>query len=213
MNLAKIEKYKKKVNPKISKDISNIFRPYWRLINKSSDYYKLKSIGIDIGRINVKVKKGVERLLEAFKAAALDKIEEKIKCIHQSEKAIGRMDKPRFPKINKKYWPLLYNSMFGKMVVNLSYEDFKMIIHKNRKIDFHSLKFDKKDDMDSKIKPILKKKRNAILILTGNAETTLDELDSVWGSVLKCLPKNAKTAFAYNINDVDKLEVNILTVK
>jgi len=54
---------------------------------------------------------------------------------------------------------------------------------------------------------------NAILILTGNEETTLDELDYVWQYALKYLPKNGKTSFAYKIDDVDKLQLNLMAIK
>ena len=37
LKMAKIEKYKKSVNPKIAKDISDIIKPYWELIDKSSE--------------------------------------------------------------------------------------------------------------------------------------------------------------------------------
>ena len=83
---AEIENYKKKVNPKIARDISDIIKPYWKLIDKSSDYYKLQSLGIDIGKINIKVKKDVERLLLAFQKAAWDKIDEKIKRIEGTDR-------------------------------------------------------------------------------------------------------------------------------
>ena len=82
----KISEYKKRVNPKIAKDISNIIKPYWQLINKSSDYYKLRSIGIDVGKINIKVKEDVERLLDAFKDAAFDKIEKKVQHLYGNDK-------------------------------------------------------------------------------------------------------------------------------
>ena len=38
MKQAVIRKLKQRVNPKIAKDISNIIKPYWQSINKSSDY-------------------------------------------------------------------------------------------------------------------------------------------------------------------------------
>lgn len=212
MKIAQIEKYRNKVNPRISKDISSIFKPYWQLINKSSDYYKLRSIGIDIGRINIKVKKDVENLLEAFKKAALARIEEKASKVHAKDEDIEK-NNINFPKISKKHWPLLYNSMFGKMVVNLSYEDFKIITNRANKIRFYSFEIRNNKILERKIKAALRNMKNAILILTGNRETTLDELDSVWDCTLRNIPKKAKTAFAYKIGNVRNLQLNLLTTK
>ena len=83
-----IRRYKKRVNPKIAEDIANIIKPYWKLINKSSDYYKLRTLAIDVDRINVRVKEDVQRLLEMFKHAAWAKIDEKIKRLHNADREL-----------------------------------------------------------------------------------------------------------------------------
>ena len=209
----------KQVNPKIAKDIAEVIRPYWELINKSSDYYKLRTLAIDVGKINIKVKEDVEKLLESFKNAAFDKIDKKIKHIHGSDKAKDysvKNIKAFFEKhkIDLIYYSTLFNALYGSMMINLSLEDFKLITNNAKKAKFYSVEIGNvgSDDIDKIMKPHLKKMNNAILILTGNKETTLDELDCVWQHVLKYLPKNGKTTFAYKIDDVDKLQLNLMAV-
>jgi len=90
------------------------------------------------------------------------------------------------------------------------------LITKNaKKAKFYSTKIGNfgSDDIDKLMKSKLKGMNNAILILTGNEETTLDELDYVWQYALKYLPKNGKTTFAYKIDDVGKLQLNLMAVK
>ena len=140
----RINEYKKRVNPKIVKDISNLFKPYWNLINQSSDYYKLQSLGIDIGKINIKVKKDVERLLLAFQKAAWIKIDEKIEKIHGNDRikeySITHIRKFLAKhKIDNVYYSVLFNAIYGKMMVNLGLEDFKMISKDGKKARFYSL--------------------------------------------------------------------------
>ncbi len=215
---AKIEKCKKKVNPKIAKDIENLMKPHLERIGKSSDYYKLRTLSMDVNKINIKVKKDVLRLLELFKLAARQKIEKKIKNINDSDETRnysiknlrGFLEKH---KINNIYYSALFNAIYGKMMVNLGLEDFKMVTKNAKKAKFHSFEVGSTDNADTLLKPKLKGMKNAILILTGNNETTLDELDFVWQSALKCLPKNGKTAFAYKIDDVNKLQMNLMAVK
>ena len=214
----RIQIYKKKINPRIAKDISDIIQPYCEIISNSSDYYKLRTIGISIGKINIKVKEDVERLLDAFKEAAYVKINEKIKHISSADKTknFNIKNLKRFLKeqnIDLVYYPILHNSIYGKMVINLALEDFKLITHNTKKAIFFSFEIVNLDALDNLIKPKLHEMSNAVLIVTGNEETTLDELDLVWSSVLKYLSKNTKTAFAYKIDDVDKLQVNLLAVK
>ena len=212
-----IEKFKKRVNPRISKDISNIIKPYWELIDKSSDYYKLRALALDVGRINVKVKEDVERLLEAVKLAAWAKIDKKIKRIHGT----GKKQEYNLQNLNAflskhevdiVYATVLRNAIKGSMVVNLSLEDFMMITNNAKTANFFTTEI-ASPDIDKLMKSMLKGMKNAILILTGNEETTLDELDYVWQSALKQLPRNSKTAFAYKIDDVDKLQLNLMATK
>ena len=220
MNNAELKVHKKKVNPKIVKDIENLIKPYWRLIDKSSDYYKLKALAMDVQKINIKVKKDVEDLLSEFKIAAWDKIKKKIKHIHDSDETRnysiknlrGFLEKH---KIDNIYYSALFNAIYGSMMVNLGLEDFKLITNNAKKAKFHSSEIGNfgSDDIGIMMKAKLKGMNNAILILTGNNETTLDELDFVWQSALKYLPKNGKTAFAYKIDDVNKLQLNLLAVK
>ena len=216
LKMAKIEKYKKRVNPKIAKDISDIIKPYWELIDKSSDYYKLRTLAIDVGKIRIDVKEDVQRLLEAVKLAAWAKIDKKIKRLHGADKKqdyhiknlkifLGKHN------IDNVYYSILFNAIYGKMMINLGLEDFKLITNKAKKAKFYSAEISN-DDADKLIKPKLKGMKNAILILTGNNETTLDELDNVWQCALKHLPKNGKTTFAYKIDDVNKLQLNIMAV-
>lgn len=87
-----ITKYKKRVNPKIAKDIANIIKPYWELIDKSSDYYKLRTLDIDVNKIRIGVKEDVQRLLEMFKRAVSIKIDKKIKRLHGTDKKLGYCD-------------------------------------------------------------------------------------------------------------------------
>ena len=216
---AKIEKYKKRVNPKIAKDIANIIKPYWELINKSSDYYKLRTLAIDVSKINIKVKEDVERLLEAFKDAAFDKIHKKIQHLYGKDKIReyntknikGFLEKHNIDLI---YYSTIFNAIYGKMMINLGLEDFKLITNNAKKAKFYSTEIGNfgSDDIDKLMKAKLKGMKNAILILTGNQETTLDELDYVWQYALKYLPKDGKTTFAYKIDDVKKLELNLMAV-
>lgn len=216
MNKAGLEFHKKKVNPKIAKDISDIFKPYWAIINKSSDYYKLKSIGIDINKINIRVKEDVQRLLEAVKLAAWAKIDKKIKRLHgiDRKREYNIKNLRTFlakHKIDNAYYSILFNAIYGKMLINLGLEDFKMVTNNAKKARFYSTEISS-DDADKLMKSKLKGMKNAILILTGNNETTLDELEYVWQHALKHLPKNGKTTFAYKIDDVNKLQLNLMAV-
>ena len=216
LKMAKIEKYKKRVNPKIAKDISDIIKPYWELIDKSSDYYKLRTLAIDVGKIRIDVKEDVQRLLEAVKLAAWAKIDKKIKRLHGADKKqdyhiknlkifLGKHN------IDNVYYSILFNAIYGKMMINLGLEDFKLITNKAKKANFYSSEISN-DDADKLMKSKLKGMKNAILILTGNNETTLDELDNVWQCALKYLPKNGKTAFAYKIDDTNKMQLNLMAV-
>ena len=216
LKMAKIDKYKKSVNPKIAKDISDIIKPYWELIGKSSDYYKLRTLAIDIGKIRVEVKEDVERLLEAFKIAVRKKISKKLKKLHGIEKK----DEYKLQDINSffsrhdvdhVYKTILRNAIKGDMVINLSLEDFMMITRKAKGADFYTMEIGS-INIDKSLKLMLKGMKNAALILTGNEETTLDELDYVWKSALKHLPKNSRTAFAYKIDDVDKLRLDLMAI-
>lgn len=219
MGKSKIEKYKKRVNPKIAKDIASVIKPYWDLINKSSDYYKLQTLAIDVGKINVKVKEDVERLLEAFKDAAFDKIEKKIQHLYGKDKIReyntknikGFLEKH---KIGLVYYPALFNAIYGEMMINLGLEDFKLITNNAKKAKFYSCEIGNfgSNDIEKMMKANLKGMNNAILILTGNEETTLDELAYVWDYALKYLPKNGKTAFAYKIDDVGKPQLNLIAI-
>ena len=215
-----IRKYKKRVNPKIAKDISNIIKPYWELISKSSDYYKLRTLAIDVDRINVRVKEDVQRLLEMFKHAAWAKIDEKIERLHDVDRKQEYSIKNLRAflekyKLDNVYYSILFNAIYGKMMINLGLEDFKLITNNAKKAKFYSAEIGNfgSDDIDKLMKSKLKGMNNAILILTGNNETTLDELDYVWQYALKYLPKNGKTSFAYKIDDVKKLQLNLMTVK
>ena len=214
----KISEYKKRVNPRIAKDISSIIKPYWQLINKSSDYYKLRSIGIGIGKINIKVKKDVEVLLDAFKDAAYDKIRKKIQLLHGNNKikdynprSIRKFLKDH--KIDNIYYSILFNAIYGKMTVNLGLEDFHLITKNAKKAKFYSCEINPIEDADILLKPKLKGMKHAILIFTGNNETTLDDLQYVWDNALEYLPKDGKTTFAYKIDDVNKLKLNLMAVK
>ena len=214
-----IRKYKKRVNPKIVKDIANIIKPYLKLINKSSDYYKLRTLAIDVGKINIKVKEDVERLLESFKDAAFDKIDKKIQHLYGKDKIReyntrnikGFLEKHNIDLI---YYSTLFNAIYGKMMINLGLEDFKLITNNAKKAKFYSTEIGNfgNDDIDKLMKSQLKGMNNAILILTGNEETTLDEPQYVWDYALKYLPKNGKTTFAYKIDDVNKLQLNLMAV-
>jgi len=215
-----IRKYKKRVNPKIAKDITNIIKPYWELINKSSDYYKLRTLAIDADRINIRVKEDVQRLLEMFKHAAWAKIDEKIKRLHSADRELEYSIKNLRAflekyKLDNVYYSILFNAIYGKMMINLGLEDFKLITNNAKKAKFYSTEIGNfgSDDIDKLMKSKLKGMNNAILILTGNKETTLDELDYVWQYALKYLPKNGKTTFAYKIDDVKKLQLNLMAVK
>ena len=216
LKMAKTEKYKKSVNPKIAKDISDIIKPYWELIDKSSDYYKLRTLAIDVGKIKIEVKEDVQRLLEAVKIAAWAKIDKKIKRLHGADKKQDYHVKNLKALLGKHnidnvYYSILFNAIYGKMMINLGLEDFKLITNKAKKANFYSSEISN-DDADKLMKSKLKGMKNAILILTGNNETTLDELDNVWQCALKHLPKNGKTTFAYKIDDVNKLQLNIMAV-
>ena len=211
-------KCKKRVNPKIAKDISNIIKPYWELINKSSDYYKLRTLAIHVGKINIKVKEDVERLLEAFKDAAFDKIDKKIQHLYGKDKIreynakniMGFLEKHKIKLI---HYSTLFNAIYGKMMINLGLEDFMLITNNAKKSKFYFFEVSPILSADRLLKPKLKGMNNAILILTGNKETTLDELAYVWNYALEYLPKNGKTTFAYKIDDVDKLQLNLMAVK
>lgn len=216
---SKINKIQKKINPRIAKDIENLIKPYWELIGKSSDYYKLRTLAIDIDKLNIQVKKDVENLLLMFKIAARQKIEEKLKKFHES----GKNNKYNIThirkfieshKIDSDYYSVLYNSIYGKMMVNLGLEDFKVITWCAKKATFYSLDVGnmQSPEINKMMKIMTRKTNNAILIMTGNKETTLDELDFIWTNVLKYLPKHGKTAFAYKIDDVDKLQLDLLAV-
>ena len=101
------------------------------------------------------------------------------------------------------------------MLINLGLEDFKLITNSAKKAKFYSNDvgdFDQ-NTMDKFMKSKLRGMRNAILILTGNKETTLDELDFLWSNALNYLPKNGKTSFAYKIDDIDKLQLSLMAVK
>ena len=80
-----ISETKKKVNPKIAKDIENLMKPHLERIVKSSDYYKLRTLSMDVDKTNIKVKKDVLRLLELFKLAARQKIEKNIQRIQSQD--------------------------------------------------------------------------------------------------------------------------------
>ena len=215
-----IRRYKKRVDPKIAEDIANIIKPYWELINKSSDYYKLRTLAIDVDRINVRVKEDVQRLLEMFKHAAWAKIDEKIERLHDVDRKQEYSIKNLRAflekyKLDNVYYSILFNAIYGKMMINLGLEDFKLITNNAKKAKFYSAEIGNfgSDDIDKLMKSKLKGMNNAILILTGNKETTLDELDYVWQYALKYLPKNGKTTFAYKIDDVKKLQLNLMAVK
>lgn len=215
-----IRKYKKRVNPKIAKDIANIMKPYWTLINKSSDYYKLQALSIDVTRINIKVKEDVERLLFFCQKAVQFKIEEKINSIEEKDKTkdfniTNIKDFLDKHNLSRNYYHILFNAIYGKMMINLGLEDFKLITNNAKKAKFYSTEIGNfgSDDIDKLMKAKLKGMKNAILLLTGNPETTLDELDYVWQYALKYLQKDGKTTFAYKIDDVNKLQLNLMAVK
>ena len=156
-------------------------------------------------------------LLGQFKKAARQKIQKKIKNIHDSDETRDYSIKNlrRFlekHKINNVYYSALFNAIYGKMMVNLGLEDFKLITKNAKKAKFYSFGVSSIDNADALLKQKLKGMNHAILILTGNEDTTLDELDFVWTNVLKYLPKNGKTAFAYKIEGVDKLQLDLLAV-
>jgi len=217
---AEIANYKKRVNPKIARDISDIIKPYWKLIDNSSDYYKLRTLAFDIRRINIKVKKDVELLLGAFQKAAWQKIEGKIKRIEGTgkDKDFNSKNIKEFldkHNIDGSYYRILLNAINENILINLCLEDFKLITNKIKKAKCSTFEIGSlvNNDIDRLMRPRLKGMKNAILILTGNNQTTLDELDFVWQSALKYLPKNGKTAFAYKIDDVNRLQLNLMAVK
>ena len=113
------------------------------------------------------------------------------------------------------YYSILFDAIYGKMMINLGLEDFKMVAFEAKKAKFCSAEIGNfcSEDIDKLMNSKLKGMNNAILILTGNKETTLDELAGVWEPVLKYLPKDGKTMFAYKIEDVEKLDLNLLAVK
>ncbi|MDO8740412.1 MAG: hypothetical protein Q7J54_02425 [Candidatus Woesearchaeota archaeon] len=213
-------RYKSKVNPKIAKDITNIIKPYWDLINKSSDYYKLRTLAVNVNRINFRVKEDVERLLTVFKHAIRCKIEKRIDQLYGAGKTkdYNIRNIKQFlekHKIDNIYYSAIFNAIYGNILINLSLEDFKMITNNARKAKFYSAEIGDfgSNDVDKLMKSKLKGMNNAILILTGNKETTFDELDYVWTYALKYLPKSGKTSFAYKIDDVDKLQLSLMAVK
>ena len=215
-----IRRYKKRVNPKIAEDIANIIKPYWELINKSSDYYKLRTLAIDADRINIRVKEDVQRLLEMFKHAAWAKIDEKIKRLHSADRELEYSIKNlraflEKHKIDKVYYLILFNAIYGKMMINLGLEDFKLITNNAKKAKFYSAEIGNfgSDDIDKLMKAKLKGMKNAVLIITGNKSTTLDDLSFIWDSVIKCLPRNGKTCFSYKIEEGSGLEVDVMAVK
>ena len=216
----RINEYKKRVNPKIAKDISKLIKPYFGKINSTSDVYKLQSLAMEIGKINIRVKKDVDNLLLAFQIAARDKIANKIKTLRLKEKPTGYSTKTireflQYHKIDNVYYSILFNAIYGKMMINLGLEDFKMVAFEAKKAKVYSAEIGNfgSEDIDKLMNFKLKGMTNAILILTGNEETTLDELARVWEPVLKYLPKDGKTMFAYKIEDVEKLQLNLLAVK
>ena len=151
-------------------------------------------------------------------AGRLKEIEEKIKCIYGVDEPIKKSAIKVFlkkHKIKSIYHPMLFNAIYGKrMIFNLGLEDFKLIIDNAKKAKFYSckiLRYSSKS-MGKLMKPKLNGMKNAILILNGNEETTLDELAYVWDHALKYLPKDGKTAFAYKIDDVKKLQLNLMAV-
>ena len=215
-----IRKYKKRVNPKIAKDITNIIKPYWELINKSSDYYKLRTLAIDADRINIRVKEDVQRLLEVFKHAVWAKIDEKIERLHSADRKLEYSTKNLRAflekyKIDSIYYSTLFNAIYGKMMINLGLEDFKLITNNAKKAKFYSAEIGNfgSDDIDKLMKAKLKGMKNAVLIITGNKSTTLDDLSFIWDSVIKCLPRNGKTCFSYKIEEGSGLEVDVMAVK
>ena len=214
-----ISETKKKVNPKIAKDIENLMKHHLERIVKSSDYYKLRTLSMDVDKTNIKVKKDVLRLLELFKLAARQKIEKKIQRIQSQEnKDYGKQEIEQFlnrNKIKSKMIALIYGFIYGKCVMDIGMEDFKIITRNARTAKLHSLSITKFDrgSVNSLLKPKLKGMRNAILAITGNKNTTLDELDMVWESTLRNLPKNSKTSCAYKIDNVKNLQLNLLAVK
>lgn len=216
--MARVKLEEGKVNPRIARDIKNLIKPYLKLINKSSDYYKLHSLAHDIERINIRVNKDVVKLLVLSKLAAQQKIEKKIQRLQYRELEYSKKELGQFlhrNKINSKIVDLICGFIYGTNLINLCWEDFKIITKnaKSAKLSFFNItNFDGKA-IDSLLKPKLKGMKNAILIITGNKNTTLDELDSVWESTLRSLPKNAKTACAYKVDDVKNLQLNLLTVK
>ena len=112
------------------------------------------------------------------------------------------------------YYSTIFNAIYGKMMINLGLEDFKLITNNAKKAKFYSTEICNfgSDDIDKLMKSKLKGMNNALLILTGNNETTLDELNYIWEYALNCLPKNGKTTFAYKIDDVKKLQLNLMAV-
>lgn len=171
-------------------------------------------------RVNPKmVKENAQNLPELLKLAAQQKIKKKIRSLQKQEnRGYSKKELEQFlkrNKINSKIISLIYRFIYKKYIVNLSLEDFK-IITKNAstaKLYFLSInKFDS-NSLNSMVKPKLKGMKNAVLIIKGNENTTLDELDSVWESTLRNLPKNSKTSCAYKIGNVKNLQVNLLVVK
>ena len=158
----------------------------------------------------------VQRLLEAVKLAAWAKIDKKIKRIHgiDRKREYNIKNLRAFldqHKIDNVYYSILFNAIYGKMMINLGLEDFKLITNNAKNAKFYSNEISS-DDADKLMKSKLKGMRHAILILTGNNETTLDELNNVWQCALKYLPKNGKTSSAYKIDDVNKLQLNLMAV-
>ena len=218
MSHAKIENYKQKVNPKIARDIKNLIKPYIKLINKSSNYYNLRSLAHRIDRIGVRVNADVTKLLLLSKQAAQQEIEKKIQRIESREKEYTKKELEEFlhnNRIKSRLSTMIGGLTYGKNVINLDLEDFKVITKnaKSAKLFFFDIRKFNGKILDFLFKRKLKGMKNAALIITGNKNTTLDELDSIWQSILKNLPKNSKTCCSYKIGNVKNLQLNLLAIR
>ncbi len=214
-----INEYKKRVNPGIAKDIENLIKPYWELIDKSSDYYKLRTLAIDVDKLNIKVKKEVENLLLMFKIAAKKKIKNKIESLHDKDRdSYSLRDIKIFlnkHNLSQKYLTLIFYSIYGSNMVNLGLEDFKFITENAGKAKCNTFEIDSFSDgsFDKFMKSNLKGMKNAILFITGRKDTTLDDLCCIWENTLKQLPPNSRTAFAYKVDNVKNVQLSLLAVK
>ena len=171
-------------------------------------------------RVNPKmVKENAQNLPELLKLAAQQKIKKKIRSLQKQEnRGYSKKELEQFlkrNKINSKIISLIYSFIYKKYIVNLSLEDFKIITKNTKAAKLHFLDINnfERNSMDVMLKPKLEGMKNAILIITGNKNTTLDELDMVWESTLRNLPKNSKTSCAYKIGNVKNLQVNLLAIK